>query len=37
MFDQRFGSFDGNVTLDKVSIQGPASRVTADVSDLEYL
>lgn len=33
MFDQRFSSFDGNVTFDKVSIEGPVSRVTVDVSN----
>ncbi|KAG8213735.1 hypothetical protein J3R82DRAFT_10440 [Butyriboletus roseoflavus] len=30
MLDQRFGSFDDNVTFHKVSIGGPVSRVTVD-------
>ncbi|KAF8558013.1 hypothetical protein OG21DRAFT_1406107 [Imleria badia] len=30
MFDQHFGSFDGNVTFDKVTIEGTVSRVTVD-------
>lgn len=34
---QRFNSFGDNVNFDKVSIEGPVSRVTVDVSVLEQL
>lgn len=33
MFNQQFGSFDGDVDFQEVSIEGAASRVTVDVSD----
>lgn len=34
MFNQQLGSFDDSVIFHKVSIGGPISRVTVDVSDL---
>lgn len=37
MFYQRFGSFGGSVSFDKVSIEGAVSQVTVDVSGSDSL